>query len=175
MRPVLIALLTAGVSLGPAVRAARAVTADDLVNLSAHGLSEEVLVALIETDGSRFSLAPEDVLSLKTRGLNDAVILAMIRTTPPADSSPTFQAPVASDSPTVIERVVEAPPVVTTVFVPVPVVFSAPARIVDRPKEAPVYWGFGGQLRPDAWQPTVKDSPKDSAKAPASPTPATSH
>jgi hypothetical protein len=32
----------------------------------------------------------------------------------------------------------------------------------------PVYWGFGGKLRPDAWKPTAADVQKD-AKVPREP------
>jgi hypothetical protein len=35
-------------------------------------------------------------------------------------------------------------------------------RDVERARQpAPVYWGFGGQLRPDAWQPTPVKKDKD--------------
>src|SRR5262249_30159847 len=66
-------------------------------------------------------------------------------------------------------EVVEVP-VVTTGFVPV-VVSAGRGSGPERPKPEPVYWGFGGQLRPDAWKPDSKDdqkSPPTNASLPCS-------
>lgn len=56
-----------------------AVTIRDIIELSRAGLSPQVLVALIETDGSRFDLEPGQILELKAEGVDDAVIIAMVR------------------------------------------------------------------------------------------------
>ena len=145
MRHLIRLVLLAGVLAGPASGLAHAVSVEDLILLKANGLSDEVLVALIETDGSVFRLSAEDVTALHTRGLGEKVILAMIRTagnspepvrTRP-ERAPSIQPPVA--------------PIVVPLFVPVFVgSFTVPPVLV-RP-EKPVYWGFGGTLRPDAWQ-----------------------
>ncbi len=69
--------------------------------------------------------------------------------------------------------------VAVPVYYPVtyPVVASRPIHRSDRidridrtdhKPAAPVYWGFGGKLRPDAWKPTAADIQKD-AKVPREP------
>ena len=60
-------------------------------------------------------------------------------------------------SPAYEERIREVP-VAVPVYVPVPT-----RRHVERPvppkKQEPVYWGFGGKLRPDAWKPAESQEP----------------
>jgi hypothetical protein len=165
--------------LGPAVASAYAVTLRDLVALSKEGVSDAVLIALIETDGSRFQLTPEDVRGARAQGLSDAVIIAMIRTRPllppvktPA-AAPVAPAPVPDREPVIAPPpppqtiIVQAPPVTVTqtvtqrvelpyerveqVPVYVPVYVPVPTRPVEVKKEEPVYWGWGGKRRPDAW------------------------
>ncbi len=162
--------------IGPAVANAYAVTIRDLVALSKEGVSDAILVALIETDGSRFKLTPDDIRSAKAQGLSDLVIVAMIRTraasaplrdavvdsmpaAPEPDPEPAVapriivQAPPVTVSQTVTQRVevqrersrVQQVPVYVPVYVPVPV------RPVEVKKAEPVYWGWGGKRRPDAW------------------------
>ena len=73
-------LLAAVLLLGPAA-AAGAATIQDLVKLKAAGLSDDILIALIESDGSVFQLKADDVISLKKQGLSEKVIMAMLVTT----------------------------------------------------------------------------------------------
>jgi hypothetical protein len=93
MRRVLLALVTI-----IAITAARAdaVTVRDIIELSKAGLSEDVLLALIEVDRSVFSIDTETLKQLKKGGVSDAVIVAMIRSgrTPP----PEPVAPPATDA-----------------------------------------------------------------------------
>lgn len=162
---------------GPLSRPAVAVSVEDLVNLKANGLSDEVLVALIETDGSVFNLSPEDVLALHRRGLSERVLLAMIATAkrraveirtesvqpPPIQQSIVQRVEVHTQVERRVERRVETP-----VFVPVPVAVPVRHREPERPAR-PVYWGFGGQRRPDSWQPASERTPdrKPEARTPA--------
>ena len=167
------------VLMGPAVGSAYAVTIRDLVALSKEGVSDAVLIALIETDGSRFKMTPDDVRSVRAQGLSDAVIVAMIRTRPAAapvrDDAAVPAAPAPPPELIILPRapepvIVQAPPVTVTqtvtqrVEVPrersrvveqipvyVPVYVAVPARPVEVKKEEPVYWGWGGKRRPDAW------------------------
>jgi hypothetical protein len=165
--------------VGPAVSRAYAVTIRDLVALSKEGVSDAVLIALIETDGSRFKMSPDDIRSVRAQGLSDAVIVAMIRTRPASaplrdgaaesfDQAPAAE-PVAAPPQAPAPVVIQAPPVNVTqtvtqkVEVPrehtrveqvpvyVPVYVGAPRRPVEQKKEEPVYWGWGGKRRPDAW------------------------
>jgi hypothetical protein len=62
------------------------------------------------------------------------------------------------------ERVREVP-VAVPVYVPV-----TTRRHVERPdppkRQEPVYWGFGGKLRPDAWKPAETPDPPKKAETP---------
>jgi hypothetical protein len=163
---------------------AEAVSVRDVIELSRAGLSEPVLLALIEVDRSVYSLDTATLKELKDAGVSDAVIVAMIRSgrerpAPAVEAAPA-PAPVAQTAPpqvVVIEHQEEAPapqPAPVPVYVPVPVPYPA-ARHVDRVtttiqtdqgivkarvpvpancvKAEPVYWGFGGKLRPGSWEP----------------------
>jgi len=78
MRVRLAALVTTAVLVGfPAL--AGAVTIRDIIELSRAGLDAQIVVALIEADGSRFDLEPGQILELKAEGVADAVIIAMLR------------------------------------------------------------------------------------------------
>ncbi len=59
--------------------AAWAVSTRDLVELSRAGLSDEVLVALIEADGTIFHLDAPRILELRDAGLSERVITAMLK------------------------------------------------------------------------------------------------
>jgi hypothetical protein len=177
----------------------QAVTAKEILELSRAGLTEEVLLALIEVDGGVFTLDTATLKSLKEGGVSERVILAMVRSgrTPavepapqPVVSEPFDQAPVMAPQPQVIVIEHERP-VVEHVAVPVYVAvpqgrvfprgrrqllvqepfdpspgFGAPLPVSPQPvhdNKEPVYWGWGGKLRPDAWKPSnhvEKLSPK---------------
>jgi len=138
--PVFLVLL--GLAAAPAPAAAASV--QDLLMLRSVGVSDDILVALIESDGSLFRLSAADIVSLRQQGLSEQVIKAMLAT---RRGAPEGGAP----SVRVVER--RSEPVVrveqrTTVVV-------VPSRRVEPPKRAePVYWGFGGQRRPDTWEDT---------------------
>lgn len=200
--------LAVAVLIGPAAGIAQAVTARDLVELSRAGLGDDVLIALIASDGTVFHLTAEDVRSLHGRGLSDKVIVAMLNTAlPPAPalSTPAPRPPAPAPAPDVPSPEVAAmppapaaaeeqppssepamapgvyvtpptiPQAVGAPLIAVPfVIQAAPVqhRSVDRgPSRAPqpIYWGWGGQRRPDTWQdPTASDSGAK-AKPPAKP------
>jgi hypothetical protein len=65
---------------------ASAVSTRDLIELAKAGLSDEVLVALVEADGTEFHLDAPKILELRAAGLSERVIMAMIRNTRPAPS-----------------------------------------------------------------------------------------
>ena len=77
---------------------ANAVTTREILELSRAGLSEEVLLALIEVDGGVFTLDPEMLKQLKEANVSERVILAMVRS---GRSNPPESAPdtVAAQSP----------------------------------------------------------------------------
>jgi hypothetical protein len=179
---------------------ADAVTAREILELSRAGLSEEVLLALIEVDGGVFTLDTDMLKQLKEANVSERVILAMVRS---GRSNPPESAPdtVAAQSPVDPPQVVAPPPqviviehdrpVVEHVAVPVYIPVVASSRrvfthgrvpvlqqpfdpspgfganlnqvsgfgvpvIIPEPvpvKQEPVFWGWGGKLRPDAWDP----------------------
>lgn len=185
-----------GVLLGPAVSRAYAINLRDLIALSKEGVSDAVLVAIIETDGSKFTLGPNDVRQLRSEGISDAVIIAMLMTArspvrsmdvtspvapvtpddepePTETSGPARRSPAPAPAPVVINQTivqkVEAPSrryesQPQAVYVPVYV--AVPTRPVEVKKEEPVYWGWGGKRRPDAWGEAPAPAP---APAPAKP------
>jgi hypothetical protein len=126
---------------GAFVQPASAVSVDDLLNLRARGLSDAVLVALIEADGSAFHLSASDIERLRARGLSDSVIVAMLEADKRA-ARPSARLPRRNDAPISSTTVV----VGQANVVVVPVVVAVPAKPAE-----PIYWGFGGNARPGSW------------------------
>ena len=196
MRPVIAAALLLVAALAVTVQPAQALTIRDVIELTRAGITDDVLVALIEVDGGVYSTDTATLKSLKDAGVSDRVMIALIRSG--RDRRVEEPAPV----PEVNDASVEAPPPPTVVIehrepqiqqvvVPVPVYVPVyPTRgglhrsepftgvqpftgiqqstfvplqpgVAVRPRrepEEPVYWGFGGKLRPDAWgQPQDRD------------------
>jgi hypothetical protein len=175
-------LLIALVLLPLAPARAEAVTVRDIIELSRAGLGDDVLLALIEVDRTVFSIDTQTITRLKQAGVSERVISAMIRSgrardieREMQDQPPVFVEPPPPSPPVVVidhhETVREVPvPVAVPVYVPVvqrrihhEAADSSSStsqetgtdRRHDReePKAQPVYWGWGGQLRPDAWKP----------------------
>jgi hypothetical protein len=155
------------------------VTVRDIIELSRANLGEEALLALIEVNRPVFPVDVATLKALKEAGVPPSVITAMIRSGRPAPQVPAEEPalPAAGIPP----QVAPAPPVVVVehreeprvreVAVPVPVYVAVPVRRVHpddghvRPPRStkpaePVYWGWGGKLRPDAWKPAI-ESQKD--------------
>jgi hypothetical protein len=186
MRPLLVVLT---LILTPAAAAAQNITVHDIVDLSQAGLGEAALLALIEVNRPIFPVDPETLKGLKDAGVAPAVIVAMIKSgrTPPLPlPEPLVLPPPPAPAPAPQVVVVEhhGEPRVREVAVPVPVYVPVRVRSRDeidhhsssrargvrppvKPAE-PVYWGWGGKLRPDAWKPTAADVQKD-AKVPRGP------
>lgn len=167
---------------------AEAVSVRDIIELSKAGLSEPVLLALIEVDRSIFAIDTATLKQLKAAGVSEAVIVAMIRSGrenrdpfPRPEAEPEPQ-PLAAPEPqvVVIDHHDPAPepqpyPVAVPVYVPVAAAHDGRRRQDDTVtttlstdqglvrarvpvpancvKAEPVYWGFGGKLRPGSWQP----------------------
>ena len=168
----------------PAAAAAQAqtVTVADIVALTRAGLGDEALIALIEVNRPVFPVDVDTLKTLKEAGVSPRVIVVMIRSgrTPPPDAAPlpvdTADVPPAEAQPLPPVIVVERNERIREVPVAVPVYIAVPTRRIDRrdvdghrvkPVE-PVYWGWGGKLRPDAWKPTAAELQKD-AKVPREP------
>jgi hypothetical protein len=67
--------------------AASAVTTDQVVALKKAGVSDAVVLALIERDHTVFSIAPEQIVALQREGLSEALILAMLKSGQDADEA----------------------------------------------------------------------------------------
>jgi hypothetical protein len=187
---------------------ARAVTIADIIELSRAGLSDDVIVELIEVQGRIYSLDAERILEIRQAGVSERVILAMLRSGRRPEERPaspavpkTPQAPVAQGGLPPIVVVIEAPAPRDAgprfeawrygpAFVPFPIygvpVAGHASRLPSRsdpfarsrlpalnetpgfgrfinngyraaepahPPPEPVFWGWGGKPRPDAWQP----------------------
>ena len=155
--------------LAPAALSAQTLTTRDIVALNKAGLAEEVLLALIEVHRPIFPVDAETLKALKDAGVPQSVIVAMVksgRETAPAvddevDREPAISRAAPPPQPQVVvidhareqSRVLEvAVPVAVPVYVPVR--FHRPRHVEPIWPVEPVYWGFGGKLRPDAWKPT---------------------
>jgi hypothetical protein len=214
IRRTLLTLLTV---LAATAGRAEALNIRDLIELTKAGLSDQVLIALIEVDHSVFSIDTDTLKKLKGGGVSDAVIVALIRsgrTAPPAEAAP---APVQTTDPGQAPEPREPQVIVIDHHDPQPAQAMYPVgyvvpglypgyarpgfvntgtpfvntatpitgfgttgfggrRGVDRsvttviptdqglvkarvpvPRNCvaaqPVFWGFGGKLRPDSWQP----------------------
>jgi hypothetical protein len=170
--------------IGVSISRAEAITLREIVELTRAGLSDDVLLALIEVDQRVFEIDPDTLKGLKDAGVSTRVIVAIVKSgrtpAPPAEPVVDIVPPdppppqvVVVDRPVVHEVAVAVPvPVYVAVggrsrvrhrdlpYVPqspfapfeIPTVSLAARPERHRPAE-PVYWGWGGKLRPDAWQP----------------------
>ena len=147
----------------------------DVIELTKAGIGEEALVALIEVNRRVFPVDVGTLKTLKDEGVAPSVIVAMIKSgrTAPATPSPAAMdltvapvpqvSPAQSAAPVVVVEHQHEQPIVREVPVAVPVYVAVPVRRIDRhhvprpPKVVePVYWGWGGKLRPDAWKPAIE-------------------
>src|SRR5258708_16272629 len=83
---------------------AQAVTIRDVIELSKAGLSDPVLLALIEVDRGVFPIDTATMKQLKEGGVSEAVIVAMIRSrrTPSAPEPQPAHAPAPRPAPEVL-------------------------------------------------------------------------
>jgi hypothetical protein len=140
------------VLLGCVPATASAVTIDEVVALSKSGVSEQVIVAVIERDQTLFTLSPALIMKLQRDGLSDRILLALIKSgrpnEPPLPASPVAPVAAAVPPPPAIAVVGHGPqlpntsefdsiaadaagappplPVPPPVFVPVPIIVPVP-------------------------------------------------
>ena len=79
MRPVIAAALVLVAALAATVQPAHALTIRDVIELTRAGLTDDVLVALIEVDGGVYSTDTATLKSLKDAGVSPRVMIALIR------------------------------------------------------------------------------------------------
>jgi hypothetical protein len=99
--------------LGPGAGLASATTIEDLLRLKSGKVpvSDDVLIALIESDGSVFNIGPEDLKPLKEKGFSDKLIIAMILTKARTrDTLVRLDPPITRTAPPALPPVVTPPP-----------------------------------------------------------------
>jgi hypothetical protein len=62
-----------------APRAASAITLDEVISLSKAGVTERVILALIDRDQTVFAIQPDQIVKLQRDGLSETLILAMLK------------------------------------------------------------------------------------------------
>lgn len=77
MRRFVAFLFAAGITLVPA--SAFAVTVEQVVALAKAGVSEAVILALLDRDQTILTIEPDRIVALKREGLSDTLIMAMLR------------------------------------------------------------------------------------------------
>lgn len=103
---------------------ARAVTIDDIVALSNAGVTDSIVIALIDADRTVFDLTPQQILDLKRAGVSDNVVVKMVGTAREFEGRPMRREPpslvIIGDKPLSPEPPPPAPSftVITPLFVP---------------------------------------------------------
>ena len=192
MRPLIAAF--ALLLLTGTVSRAEALTIRDVIELTRAGLPDEVLLALIDVDGGVYASDAETLKALKKAGVSERVMVALVRSgrerrveePPPAvveePQPPQPQVIVIEHHEPRVEQVVVPVPVYVPVHTTGPRVHrrtdalvqptestfvpfqSGPPAVRPEPRREPVYWGFGGKLRPDAWGQPAPEREKPSEK-----------
>jgi len=74
-------LVVVGVVLFGALRpsVASAVTVEDILGLARAGVTDAIILALIDRDKAVFTIEPEQIVNLQRAGLSEAVILALLK------------------------------------------------------------------------------------------------
>jgi hypothetical protein len=108
MRWFLVVLAVASCTSTPA----SAVTLAEVVALSKGGVSEPVILALIERDQTLFSMSPNQLVKLQREGLSDTILLALLKSGRPNDAPLPKSSEASAASP---PAVAAAPPAVVVV------------------------------------------------------------
>src|SRR5262249_42447563 len=74
-----ITVLVAMFMLAAVPRTASAVTLDEIVSLSKAGVSDQVILALIERDQPSVDISADQLLALKNDGVSETVVLSLLR------------------------------------------------------------------------------------------------
>jgi hypothetical protein len=176
---------------------AYAVTIHDIVALTKAGLSDDIILALLEADPTIFSIDAAKLMELRRDGVSERVLIAMLKSGREPAAPPPVEPAAVADPALAPDPVQQAPQVVIIehepqtieYVVPYPVYYPTfrtfpPSRThkagegergfgrfvndgsarfindgtrherVANPHESsakPVYWGWGGQRRPDTW------------------------
>jgi hypothetical protein len=142
-------------------RAAAAVSVRDIIELSKAGLSDDILVAVIEADRTIFTLDKDEILRLRAAGVSEVVILKMLRTRVEelqaaepvvAPAPPPVYPPVAPiDTPMATPPSAQVTVTIPQYFVVPYAIWGTPGpRVPAQPVLAHPYRGFGRFIN-DGW------------------------
>jgi hypothetical protein len=95
-----------------APRAASAITIDQVVSLKKAGVTDTVILALIDRDRTVFAIEPEQIVALQRDGLSEKVILAMLKSGR-AEGEQAARADAASNSAWIASNLATEPETVT--------------------------------------------------------------
>jgi hypothetical protein len=154
LRPLLLTAACVLLFAAPAL----AISERDLLALTQAGLSDDVLIALVEADDTVFPLDAPRILELRSQGLSERVIVAMLKNGRRAAAPVASPAALAEDPPSLIiigEKPAAAPAVIQeTNVVVVPWVPLLTVPIVRHPSTThtlpPGFRGFGRFIN-DGW------------------------
>jgi hypothetical protein len=107
----ILAAMTWGLALLLVPTAASAVTLDQVVAMSKAGVSEPVIVAVIERDGTVFTIEPDQIVTLQKAGLSDSLIMTMLKSGR-AEGDAAARADAASNANSIAATLSPAPEVV---------------------------------------------------------------
>ena len=79
VRAILPALALMAIAVVALPSRAFAVTIDQVISLTKSGVSETVILGLIERDQTVLAIAPEDLVALKRAGVSDTVVVALLK------------------------------------------------------------------------------------------------
>ena len=85
---------------------ASAVSVQEIVALSSAGVSDDVILALIERDKTILTIDPDELVALKRQGVSQAVVLAMLRS---GRSQPGTPTPIEAAATQAVVTVASAP------------------------------------------------------------------
>src|SRR5437763_12551311 len=77
IRPMVVLGCLCAALLAP--RDASAITVDQIVSLKKAGVTDTVILALIDRDRTVFAIEPEQIVTLQRDGLSERIILAMLK------------------------------------------------------------------------------------------------
>jgi hypothetical protein len=111
-----------------------AISVRDIMELARAGLSDEILLALIDVDQTIFTLSPEQIVQLKKAGVSDRVIVAMLqqgRKSPAVADPPETRDPLPTtmDPAQYMAPAPQPPPAPTTTVVVVPTLYPYPIYV----------------------------------------------
>jgi hypothetical protein len=90
---------------------ALAVTLDEVIALTKAGVSEPVILALIDRDRNIFTIVPEQIVTLKQEGVSEAVLVALLKSGR-AEGEAAYREQAAANAAAILSTLTTAPELV---------------------------------------------------------------